>query len=416
MGLWSKLFGGKTAEPVKKQPLTGEELVARLQSGQPLKLAAALAGADDDAEEAALWTLLPHTEGALRVEVVERLAGFELDLAKQARLLLAAVVQVPGVSFTAAAVADVCNLADLCRQPGEFNLELRDAAARVVAALCEAFLGQGPADEAMELAELATLVRTWAETLENDPAGAPDLLALHQALQICAQTEEDAQAEEAGWTEALEIALDALLEQVLTRPPRRAETWAELLHAQLQSADPALALEALEAGAVAKIPMRQAVLERVQREPADEGAWSLTQRLRPDAEVLAVLVPLARAALGERWAKEESLCSPASQAGCSSCSGKPGADDESLMVPKALEARLQPVVGATAQFPGEYQDLLTDCLIAPSAALRTLAAAVVMRWPQGAASEELWQAVAALADDSHPQVHAQVKALLARGR
>ncbi len=416
MGLWSKLFGDKTAEPVKKQPLSGDELVARLQAGQPLKLAAALAGAEDDAEEAALWTLLPHTDGALRVEVVERLAGFEVDLAKQARLLLAGVDQVPGVSFTAAALAEVCDLAELCKQPSEFQFEVRDAAARVVAALCEAILGQGPAEETIELDALATLVGSWAETLTDAAAAAPDVLALHQALQICAQTEEDPQAEQAGWTEALEIALDGLLEQVLSRPPRRAETWAELLHAQLQSADPALALEALEAGAVAKIPMRKAVLDRVQREPADEGAWSLTQRLRPDAEVLAVLVPLARAALGERFAKEESLCSPASQAGCSSCSGKPGADDEQLMVPKALEARLQPVVGAVAQFPGDYQDLLLDCLVAPSAALRTLAAAVVMRWPQGTASAELWQAAEALSDDSHPQVHAQVKALLARGR
>lgn len=416
MGLWSKLFGGQPDQPVKKQPLTGEELVARLLAGQPLKLAAALAGADDDAEEAALWTLLPHTAGALRVEVVERLAGFDLDLPRQSRLLLAGVEQVPGVSFTAAALAEVCDLAALCQAPGEFNLELRDASARVVAALCEAILGQGPADDTIQLDALAQLVSSWAATLEEAPAAAPDLLALHQALQICAQTEEDAQAEQAGWTEALEIALDALLELVLARPPRRAETWADLLHAQLQSADPVLALEALEAGVVAKISMRKAVLERVQREPGDDGAWSLTQRLRPDAEVLSVLVPLARWALGERYEKEESLCSPASQAGCSSCSGKSGAEDDNLMVPKALEARLQPVVGAIAQFPGEYQDLLLDCLVAPSAALRGLAAAVVMRWPQAVASDALWQAVEALRDDSHPQVHAQVKALLARGR
>lgn len=415
MGLWSKLFGEKPAPP-KPTPLSGEALVARLQAGQPLKLAAALAGADDDAEEQALWTLLPFTEGTLRVEVVERLAGFELDADKQARLLLAGVFRVPGIGFTAPAIAEVCDLAALCRVEGELSEALRDAAGRVVVALCEAVLGQGPVGGALELDALAQLLSAWVETLDGQAAGPADLLGLRLILAVFAASEDDDAAVAAGWTEAFEERVDALLEQALARPPRGGDGWTALLRQQLGAADPALALEALEAAAVAKIPMRQAVLERVRAQPDDECAWSLTLRLRHDAEVMAVLVPLAHQALSERKAQEEALCSPASQAGCSSCSGKPGASDDALMVPKALEARLQPLLAACAQLPGEHQGFIEDCLIAPSAALRAVAAAALQRWPQGTIGAPLWAAVEGLADDSHPQVQAQVRALLAQGR
>lgn len=415
MGLWSKLFGEKPA-PAKSQPLSGDELVARLQAGQPFKLSAALAGAEDDAEEQALWTLLPFTEGALRVEVIERLAGFEMDADKQARLLLAGVFRVPGISFTAPAIAEVCDLAALCRVQGELSEALRDASGRVVVALCEAVLGQGPADDGLEIEALAKLMSAWEETLDGQAAGPADVVALRLILAVFAALEDDPSAEQAGWTEAFEDRADALLEQALALPPRGGQSWLGLLRGQLLSADPALALEALEAAAVAQIPMRQAVLDRVLAQPEDELAWSLTQRLRHDEEVMAVLVPLAHQALQERKAQEDSLCSPASQAGCSSCSGKPGAADDALMVPKALEARLQPLLMACAQLPGLHQEFMEDCLIAPSAALRSVAAAALQRWPKGAIGDGLWQAAEALSDDSHPQVQAQIRALLAQGR
>lgn len=427
MGFWTELFGGKSAPVAAPQPLTAEELVRRVQTGATVKLKTALAGTTDEEEEACLWAVLPHSDGQFRVEVIERLAEFELDAEQQKRLLLAAVERVPGTAWTGAAVADGCDLAALAVQAAAATPcddAVLDAIALIIASQCEAALGQGPRAELFDLATCAETVGAWADALRGAEGGLGDLVALDLAIQVCMMPElHDAGPESAdpdqvaGWGPELAERLRDLLTGMLARPPRGATSWPERVRAGVHADRPELAVQALAAARVARIPVRSIVLDRVRAAPDDAGAWSLVGHLQLDTTVLATLAPLAEQALASRRLREGDLCSPASQASCKSCgTGAKAADDDDLMVPKAMEARIQPLLSACAKAPGEHVGLVRECLEAPSPNLRTLAVAVLQQWPADAIPDEIWLVIEGLADDSLPQVRARVAALLARGR
>ncbi len=419
MGIWQSLFGAKPAAtpapPPKPMPI--EEVIARVQAGAKVELHVAFAGTDDDEEERGLWALLPHTSGTLRVEVVERLTEFELDEAQQAQLLRAAVERVPGVGFTAAAVASACDLPAIAAkaaaaQPADGAV--LDAVGMIVAALCEAALGQGPAEEEFDVGGCAATVAAWSQTVAAAGAGPADLVALDLALQVCLAEDLGEEEIEAGWDEDLEESLRAVLAKVLGHAPRGGGTWHDRLIAGLNAEAPEVALQALIAARIADIPMQDAVLDRVRRQPEDEGAWSLALPLL-DETLLDTLAPLVTEQLRHRRMNEDELCSPASQACCGSCGGgDKAAHDDDLMVPKALEARALPLLAFCAKTAGNHVDLVTECLDAPSPNLRYGATAVLSHWPATALPQELWTRLDALKEDSHPQVQANVAALLAR--
>jgi len=420
MGIWQTLFGSKPAAlpatPPKPMPI--EDVIARIQAGTKVELHVAFAGTNDEEEESGLWALLPHTAGALRVEVIERLTEFELDADQQARLVCAAVDKVPGAGFTAAAIASACDLTAVsasaaARQP--VDGAVLDAIGMIVAALCEAALGQGPAEEEFDVGGCAATVRAWSRIVAAAGAGPADLVALDLALQVCVAEDLGEEEIEAGWDEDLEEALRSVLAKALEHAPRGGGTWHDRLVAGLNAEAPDVALQALIAARIADIPMQDAVLDRVREQPQDDGAWSLALQLL-DFKMLDVLAPLAGEQLRHRRTIEAGLCSPASQACCGSCGGGDKAQDDDLMVPKALEARVLPLLGLCTRTSGKHTDLLAECLEAPSPNLRFAATAVLSQWPQDALTAELWTRVEALKEDSHPQVQANVLDLLQRKR
>lgn len=417
MGFWQNLFSSNTPPPAPVA-LTAAELVARIQAGGKVNLDAALHGLDDDEEEARLWAALPHTEGALRVEVIEWLADFELEPDRQKALVLAAVDRVPGAAWTVAVVATTCDLVALTEQAvAADDGAVLDAIALLITALCEAALGQGPASEYLDLDSCAETVEGWCFALAEAQGSPGDLVALALALQVCTDpTVVEAEGAE-GWDSELADHLRERLAGLLARPPRGAASWSERILRGVHADQPDVAVQALAAAQVAQVPVRETILARVLATPEDEGAWALAGHLRLDAAALAVLAPLATATLVSRREREAELCSPASQAACKSCG--PGADaaaDDDLMVPRAVEALVQPLLSACAALPGQHPDLVRECLEAPSVALRSVAAAVLQAWPAEAIPDDVWSVVAALAEDSHPQVRTRVAAVLARGR
>lgn len=418
MGIWQSLFGGKTASPAPSapKPLALEEVVARIQVGAKVDLNAAFAGLDDDAEESALWTLLPHSSGAQRVEIIERLAEFELEPPRQAELVRAAVDRVPGAGFAAAAVASVCDLPALAAKAAAqpVDVALLDAIGTIIAALCEAALGQGPAAEDFDVGACAATVRDWVALVVKAGGGPADLVALELAIEVCLAEDLSDEDIDAGWDEDFEASLRAALARMLAQPPRAGGTWLTRIVAGLHAESPEEALQALTAARIADLPVREPLLERVRAQPEDEGAWSLALQLL-DAQMLDVLAPLATAQLQQRRLNEGELCSPASQACCGSCGGgDKAAHDDDLMVPRALEARVLPLLGACAKTPGQHTELLEESLAAPSANLRFAAATVLGLWPAEAVPESSWPLLEALRDDSHPQVQGQVAVLLGR--
>ena len=421
MGIWQSLFGTKTSTPAPAapKPLALQEVIARVQAGAKVDLNAAFAELDDDAEEGALWTLLPHSSGSLRVEIIERLAEFELEPPRQAELVRASVERVPGAGFAAAAVASVCDLPALAVQAAAaqpVDVALLDAIGTVIAALCEAALGQGPAAEDFDVGACASTVRDWVAVVVKAGGGPADLVALELAIEVCLAEDLSDEDIDAGWDEDFDASLRAALAHLLAQPPRAAGTWLARIVEGLHADSPEEALQALTAARIAELPVREPLVARVLDAPEDEGAWSLALQML-DAPMLQVLAPLATAQLQQRRLNEAELCSPASQACCGSCGGgDKAAHDDDLMVPRALEARVLPLLGACAKTPGQHAELLGESLAAPSANLRFAAATVLGLWPAAAVPESAWPLLEALRDDSHPQVQGQVAVLLARGQ
>jgi hypothetical protein len=421
MGFWQRVFGStSTPEAGRPAPPSLEELVEKLKAGAKINLHAAFADVDDDVEEAGLWTLLPHASGPARVEIVERLCEFELDAGKQELVLRAAVERVPGMGWTAPALAQACDFAAITQRAARATPQdevLLDMIGHVIAALCEAALGEGPADDDFDVAGVAPIVRDWCKAVQDAGGGPGDLVALELARLVCSAPDLGDDELAAGWGPDLAKQLEQALKDLLSRAPRVGGTWRERILADLASDRPEVAVQALAAARLAEVPVRQALIERVQAAPDDEGAWSLALMVRLDDDALDVLVPLALTALHERRDREEDLCSPASQAGCESCSTtKHAAGDDDKMVPKSLEARILPLLATLSGRPGRHIDLLDACLQAPSPNLRMVAASALLQWPPQALDDRLWASIEALDDDSNPQVHERVTALLDRGR
>ena len=112
--------------------------------------------------------------------------------------------------------------------------------------------------------------------------------------------------------------------------------------------------------------------------------------------------------------REGELCSLSSQAGCQSCGSGPGAPDDELMVPQALEQKLVPVLQAATAAPLDHEALLVESIAAPSITLRFYGLNALLQAEPNALGDETWEVIEALKGDSHPQVQQLVIALMER--
>ena len=417
MGLFSRFFGGAKPTKTAVTPRPASEVRADLQRGQRVDWEADLEGRGDDDSFSLLWDGLEIAQPAALVEIIDRIAEFELTDEQAAALLLKAAEDVTRIPWVAMSVLESCDIASQVSRAAErFNEATLAAASAMVGALIEAALTAGPAGDILELEDGAKITRALARALAKTGATPAELVVLHLAVALCQSDTLDADDAARGWNEATLKALISARTSVQLGAPRGpgSADWAQRLADQVRSGSGHDALIAWQAAALGKFDVSQALLDRIEAQPTDDGTWSLALTVVDRAEILAALVPIVVEDLQHRRLREGELCSPASQIGCQSCGGADSADDDELMVPKSLEARLLPLVVACASRPGAHADLLCECLAAPSIALRYNTLAVLQRWPADAIDATLWDVIEALEDDSVPQVREAVTELLER--
>ena len=409
MGLFDKLFGAKEAPPPRDLP-TEAELLASAPAGDLSDLGDALEALEDVAAFALLLKLLPVSVQHARVEVIDHLAEFELDEAQQETLLLAAVTDVPGVQWTAASTAAACDFGAMCARfsPEDPAQErLWRAIGEVLSALAEVTLTTGPAGTFLDVENGAKHLVAWSDSLARFGTRPQDLVTLAMAAQLCKQADEhDDDLDELGFGEQLLGHLQAIKAQVLEQGGRDG-AWAETLPMAIEQGGLGDALVALQAAAVAEIPIRASLEKRVAANPSDEPTWDLALAAGVDASMLSLLAPVATATLQFRRLGEDELCSPASQVGCLKCGGEKAAEDEEMMVPRALRDRLLPLLATTQKMPGEHEEFLVECLAAPDPSLRYHALVALGNWQPTTLSEQVKDIVEQLADDSMPVVQNQ---------
>ena len=414
MSLWSKLFARAPAEA--PAPPSTEDVLAEVRAGHAVDWEAVHDGLDADAAFALLWQALPLARADRRVDVIDQLAAYDLDAAEQRTLLAAALELGDLLAWAARSVADACDLPGfLARAQAEADDATLAGVARVLAALVEAALTTGPAGDLLDVEDGAVCLRAFADATTARGATTAELALLLMSRQLCASPRIGPDDRAAGWDDALATALEAAILAVLSRPPRGADAlWTAYLPERVGSAPAFAALEALRVARAVRIDVSFALAERLRAAPDDAGTWSVALAALDLPAVRDVALDAGVAALQSRRMREGELCSLASQAGCSSCGGPKGADDDELMVPKALEARLLPLLAACAAAPGAFATFVVECLAAPSIALRFNALAVLSHWPTEAIEAETWSVLDALRDDSVPQVRAAVLELLGR--
>lgn len=420
MGLFDKLFGGGKAEAAPALDEAGRErLLTRLLAGERVHVDSVLADLDEDAAFAMLWRLLDGTHGSVRVDVVDRLAEFELNTDQQRRLLLASVEHVPGPAWTAVSVGVSCDLGAFCaaasrtEAPGEEDEAVLAAVAVLLGSLCEAALSAGPAGDAMDVPEAARYTEAWLAALAVTGARPADLITVRLARALCDHEDMDGEAEAQGWDDAMAERLDAAWEELKARPPRGGGLWTERILADVSEAGLDAASVALMAAPMFEVDTSAALLERVRAAPEADDNWALALLGKPSAQLLDVLVPVVTADLQGRRLCETDLSSPASQVGCAKCGGPPGAEDDDMMVPKRLEQRTLALLGPISGSPGTYGELLFECLAAPSPSLRFNALVVLSVWTPSDIGEPTWELIESLSQDSVPEVQEQVGRLLA---
>ena len=414
MSLFSKLFGAKKA-PVPRPAATGlsrEELFAQAADGSIDDLELVLEGKNDDDAFELLLELLPASRQHARVDVIDHVAEFELSLSQQRALLDAAVTDVPGPMWTAAsalAALDVAGLLAVSAEDGVDESVVTDSFARLgtlLSALAEATVTTGPAGTFVDVPGGGAKLQAWAEKLPDQGAKPADLVTLAMVRQLCEQAETDDELLEAGFGEELFDAIEGLTSALLDKGAADGQ-WTDVLPGMVRSAPLAEALVGLQAAAVADVPVRAALSERVKDNPADEPTWDLAVAAGLDASMLGVLAPVGAATLQMRRLGEDEFCSPASQVGCLKCGGGKAAADDELMVPRALRDRLLPVLASMHVVPGQHPDFLMECLAAPDPSLRYHALVAFGHWQPESVPDAVRQMVQELASDSMPVVQNQ---------
>ncbi|MCO4761041.1 MAG: hypothetical protein KC502_06020 [Myxococcales bacterium] len=376
----------------------------------------ALDGRDDDDIVSLLWDALDEANDAARVEIIDRIAEFELTPEQARTLLLTAAKDATRIPWVAISILEACGLTALLEAQAEAPDEsVIAASSAMVGALVEAALTAGPAGDILDVDEGADVVRALAGCLQQHGATPAEMVVIRLAKRLCNHDNLDVSDEERGWTEALDETLAAAIAAVMAQAPRGsiARDWKEDLGQRVVSGQGPEAVMAWQAALLCEFDVTANLQQRIADAPDDDGTWSVALMAIDRKVILDDLAPLSVAALQHRRMREGELCSPASQAGCDSCGSPDGAEDDELMVPKALEARVLPVLVHCALHPGEHADLLCETLAAPSVALRYNSLAVLQRWPISEIDAEIWEVVEALSQDSVPQVKEAVGLLLA---
>ncbi len=415
MGLFSKLFGSEK-QATKSQPgVEREARIKRFEAGETVSVDRIIDGLDDDDAFDMLWRLLDVSAQASRVDVIDRLAEFDLDPAQQQRLALAAVQRVAGPTWTAVSVAVSCNLGAMAAEAAAepVHEELLSAIAALLGALCESALKTGPAGDAMDVHNGVEHTLRWVEAICQCGARPVDLVTLRLARTLCDHEDVEGEARKRGWNEELANQLDAVWSQVSEREPRGGGTWPERILADATEGSVDVATSALMMAPIFEVDTAAVLLARVSAAPRDEGSWTLMMLDTPSEAMLDVLAPVVSADLQGRRLCQDDLNSPASQVGCKTCGGPPGAEEEELMVPKQLERRTLALLGAVSRHPGRYGELVFEALAAPSPSLRFNASLVLQQWPAEAINEPTWELLDSLQGDSVPQVSETIEALLA---
>ncbi len=414
MGLFNKLFGGDKPASATPPAIDREALVERFLGGAAISVDRIVDGLDDDDAFELLWRLLDGSADAARVDVVDRLAEFDLDETQQKRLALAAVQNVAGPTWTAVSVGVSCDLGALVRAAGEDPLDeaMLTAVAILLGALCESALTTGPAGDAMDVEEATDYVLAWLEVVTTCGARPDDLVTLRLARTLCDHEDQEGEARRRGWDADLAEHLDAGWKTLREMEPRGGGTWPDRLLTDVADGAIDVATPALMMTPIFEVDAAEVLLNRVSAAPRDEDSWTLTLLDRPSEDLLNVLVPVVTEDLQGRRLCEDDLDSPASQVGCKKCDGPPGSPEDALMVPKELERRTLAMLGAVARFPGQYGELIFEGLAAPSPSLRLNAALVLGNWPAEAIGEPTWDLLESLQDDSVPQVSEQIETLL----
>lgn len=415
MGLFSRLFGTKNESAAPIQP--ADEVLERLKKGLRVEWDQVLEGRSENAAFALLWDAMEIADPGARVEVIDRVAEFELTSEQADALLLRAAEDTTRIPWVAISVLEACDVrAQVTRAADRNDGKPIAAASAMIGALVEAALTAGPAGDILDVEDGAKVVRSLGRALARMGATPAEMVV----IQLCKRlsTHENLSEEDVarGWDETTTRALISANSSVLLGAPRGrgSADWVERLSHEITVGTGVQALTAWQAATLAAMDVRPALLERIAKRPNDDGTWSLALEVLDDDEVRDALIPIAVEELQQRRLREGELCSPASQIGCQSCGGPDSADDDELMVPKALEARLLPLVVACAGHPGSHADLVCECLAAPSIPVRFNTLAVLQHWPTDTIEASIWEVVEALAEDSVPQVRESVRALLER--
>lgn len=408
MGLldWLWKSGGGKAQAQADEEIDLDALAADVAAGKPLKLDEILDGLDPDDAAEVLWAVLPPSAGALRVDVIERLALEDLTDAQEIQLLEAAQERVAGPAWVAVPVAEGCDLPAMLARATPDRLT---QVATLVAALAEtALAGGGPAGDLGDVPAPLELLQALAKATDRLGAGPLELIALDLGALAATEVELGEEPETERTVEGLRKSVARALQQ----GPRGGGTWTERIAEDLQTASGPTASWTLHAALVASVDPRPALLQRLDTQDDDTG-WSLALAVPMDAEFLGQLADRTANALRDRRFRADDLCSPASQAGCGKCSGKEAAADDDLQLPRKLEARAVPLLQGLAHAPGTGSELVEICCEAPSPTLRQAALEVLQRWPVPARPAAVRPLLSGLRDDSAPAVRAAAERLLA---
>ncbi len=319
MGLFSRFFGGPKAATVTVQPAA--EVLAALSAEQRVDWDKALVGRSDDASFTLLWDAMGVAEPAARVEIIDRLAEFELSEEQADTLLLRAAEDQTRIPWVAISVLESCDVrAQVTRAAERFDEKTIAAVAAMVGALVEAALTAGPAGDILDVEDGPRILRTLGRALAKTGATPAELVVLQLALRLCAHSNLSEDDVARGWGETTSRALTSATTSVLLGAPRGrgSADWVERLSESVRTGAGPDALVAWQAAALSDMDVNAALLARIAERPDDDGTWSLSLAVLDQRGVLAALVPHAVAELQQRRLREGDLRSPASQIGCES--------------------------------------------------------------------------------------------------
>ncbi len=403
MGLFSRLFGASDSSTI-----TDEQFIHRARRGLPLDIDALRSQRQADLEgyRDLMWGLVTDEQIDDPSKFIEALCAEDLQEDDQQDLLSAATAhpgRLPWLALDALRASAPTGW--LRNRP-----DSRDDVATALGCLAESAINGGPAGDLFDLEELPALVGLMCELIEDNGASTHELAALPWLL----KANQDIEPEEPEDQELIDT-LQSTLTSAMKRKPRDHESpWQSLLPEQISQGDADDALAALTAARACDIEVKESLRARI-ADKGDPTAWSLGAMCLDWPEIVAAMSTAGVAALQSRRMREGELCSLSSQAGCQSCGSGPGAADDELMVPQALEEMLTPVLQVTLEAPIDHEDLLVECIAAPSITLRFYGLSALSRAEPESLQAQTWEIIEALKGDSHPQVQ-QLVLLLLEGR